>query len=242
MTFPVQGGGAAESVGIDQSQGGPGEQGAGKLPEYMIVDNFYENPWAVRQEALASRYRQPEAPYPLYQATHGSVSASLALTRIAALIGETLYDTEMPIRETNVGRFQLGLAAATPIICIHSDPFMWVAEVFLHPEPPPDAGLCFYRHIASGRTRRENDPDRSDLTSNVPLSIVYPHQFDQFEVWQTVENRFNRLVIFDASLFHAPARYFGDSGESGRLIQTLFFNLGRSYRGSQPLTAAKAGV
>jgi hypothetical protein len=38
----------------------------------------------------------------------------------------------------------------------------------------------------------------------------------------TVENMFNRLVIFHPSLWHAPDRHFGTSLENSRLTITLF--------------------
>lgn len=42
-----------------------------------------------------------------------------------------------------------------------------------------------------------------------------------------VEGKFNRLVLFDASLWHGPSLGFGNDFESGRLIQVFFLSRGK---------------
>jgi hypothetical protein len=46
---------------------------------------------------------------------------------------------------------------------------------------------------------------------------------DQWMEMQVVQMVYNRLVLFDSRLFHAPLCYFGDSMEDCRLIQHFRF-------------------
>ena len=46
--------------------------------------------------------------------------------------------------------------------------------------------------------------------------------------WEKVDevgNVFNRLVLFDASMFHRSSGYFGSGIDDGRLILNFFFEL-----------------
>jgi hypothetical protein len=66
------------------------------------------------------------------------------------------------------------------------------------------------------------------LGSGPEYSEVYPRgnlDPSQFERVDTVGNVYNRLILFNSHMIHSASSYFGNSKESGRLVQLFFFDL-----------------
>ena len=63
----------------------------------------------------------------------------------------------------------------------------------------------------------------------------------KWERAMTVPMRFNRCVLFRSWLWHSHAENFGDSMETGRLIQVFFFDLARRAQ-QQPIGSAATPV
>lgn len=103
---------------------------------------------------------------------------------------------------------------------IHTDRDMgdWTAILYLNPEPPPEDGTTFLRHIETGATSstaRTDDQFHAEWLEWRDLS--------KWERWRTIEAKFNRLLLFHAPMFHAraiPDNYGGD--DDARLIQLVF--------------------
>jgi hypothetical protein len=104
---------------------------------------------------------------------------------------------------------------------IHTDCDMgeWTAILYLTPNPPPDDGTTFWRHIATGRIETV-----TGATSDENLGEVLAwRDRSQWEPWRTVAAVFNRVVVFPATYYHSRAleQNYGE-GDSARLIQVLF--------------------
>lgn len=104
---------------------------------------------------------------------------------------------------------------------VHDDRSMgdWTAIYYVNPEPAEGDGTAFYRHVPTrriaGETAAGSDEWKTDVASWDDLG--------QWERWTLVEARFNRLVLFQAALFHAraiPENY--GAGDDSRLIQICF--------------------
>ena len=46
----------------------------------------------------------------------------------------------------------------------------------------------------------------------------------KWELTDYISNKFNRLILYDASMFHKSLDYFGKDKYNGRLFQVFFFN------------------
>jgi hypothetical protein len=178
--------------------------------ELLIVDNFYEDPDAVREYALRQEFdvtgnfpgvrTKPYLPDDVKAAIEYWMSFAGPVTNWFEDSGYT-------------GSFQL--ATAEDRTWIHPDHFnKWAAVCYLTPDAPHTAGTGLFRHRSTGEHRRvEGLHEGYDLT-----------KWDLFDV---VGNKYNRLVIYRGDLFHASLNYFGDSKENGRLFQTFFFDTER---------------
>lgn len=88
------------------------------------------------------------------------------------------------------------------------------AILYLNPEPADGDGTLFWRHQASGLVRGPWDAQcQADS-----------HDRSAWTIWRRVEARYNRLLVFDADLYHSRAlvENFGADPESARLIWIAF--------------------
>lgn len=108
------------------------------------------------------------------------------------------------------GAFQI--ATAQDRTWIHSDHFnMWAGVCYLTPDAPYTGGTGLFRHKSSGEySRKTTDHEGYDYT--------------KWDLVDRIGNRYNRLIIYRADLFHASLDYFGDNLQNGRLFQTFFFD------------------
>lgn len=183
-------------------------------PLILVVDDFLDNPDAVRAIALAEPFVK------MHSAGLRTLRQFLHLApyreRFEHLLGRPL--TNWDDNDAN-GRFQC--CFAVDAIPYHSDSQHYAGVLFLTPDAPLEAGLSFLRSHRSGLRRRSTDPLLMRQTFGDGA------EFDPSR-WQTVDriaNVYNRLVLFDAHLAHGASAYFGDRLDNARLFQNFFFNL-----------------
>jgi len=177
----------------------------------IVIDDFYKNPDPVRELGLRQDFNV-SGNYPGLRSKpfkSGGVKEALE------------FWLRRPIEEKSWnsidynGAFQY--ATKDAVTWIHCDKFNeFAAVVFLSPNPSPHTGVAFYQHKETG-DYRWNDETGSMLDNKGSA-------WDEWEVADRVENRYNRCVIFDSQLFHAAEGYFGDNLENARLFQTYFFD------------------
>ena len=102
-----------------------------------------------------------------------------------------------------------------------TDPIMAIV-VYLTPNPKPNSGTIFYSLKKTGW-----NGINKDRVPDLAFKDMYPanrqdQNKDNFEVDSVVGNAFNRIVLYDSKLLHAPGTCFGDTKEDCRLTQTSF--------------------
>lgn len=170
-----------------------------------VIDDFLPQPVAYRARALSLEYKTVKFETCEFQ---GIAPA---------------FDNEVPLR------IQETFPQATPTLSffrrspegqeephfIHTDADMgeWTAILYLNPKPPAGDGTTFWRHIESG----------TDQSTEPGALLAEGLTADGWKPRHTVEARFNRLVVFPASLYHsrAIAGNYG-AGAGARLTQIVF--------------------
>ena len=177
-----------------------------------VVDNFYEDPYALREFALKQDFNDDLRFY------KGKRTANVYHTpqikqRFEEIMGVKIR--EFAGNGTMNGVFQY----CTPedLLVHHHDSQTWAAMVFLTPDAPFETGTSFYRHKQTGITLA--DPPKSDVYS---MHGFYDRT--KFELIDQIGNVFNRLVIFDARCLHSATQYFGTKKEDARLFHIFFFD------------------
>lgn len=104
---------------------------------------------------------------------------------------------------------------------LHDDRSMgeWTAIYYLSLHPPEGDGTSFFARLVTGQAESTapigSEAWRDEVSAWMDLS--------QWERYATVEAKFNRLVLFKASLFHARALPDNwGAGDDSRLIQICF--------------------
>lgn len=86
----------------------------------------------------------------------------------------------------------------------------WSGLVYLSPDAPKQHGTTIWRN------------KKTNLCV-APEGDQYEQDTDQFELALSIENRFNRLVLFRENVLHRAGHGFGTTPETARLMQTFFF-------------------
>lgn len=174
----------------------------------LVVDNFLEEPDAVRDFAL----KQPFTVKGNYPGVRTESFATDAMKeRIEKLLGRKIKFWPKGYN----GAYQL--ATSGPLSWIHRDKTDYAGVLYLTPDAPSTSGTTFYRHKKLA-VETENELNQSLLDQD-------SNDWSKWEVMDTVANRYNRLVLFNGRRSHMSGPYFGDSPETGRLFQLFFFNL-----------------
>jgi hypothetical protein len=177
----------------------------------IITDDFYQNPDAVRNYALAQSF-EVRGNYP------GLRTKPYLPDDLKQSIQNIIYNvagkvTDWMEHSGYTGAFQI--CTAQDRTWIHADSFnKWAAVCYLTPNAPISAGTALYRYKETQSYSREDN--------NAPQLDGY--DYTKWEMTDYVANKYNRIVMYRGNLYHASLDYFGDSFQNGRLFQTFFFN------------------
>lgn len=193
------------------------------LPTLIVADGFYADPDGVRAFALQQTFKaHPDAHKGAR--TETAYRPAHLRQRFEALLGGgggrriTNWDA-YPVN----GCFQV--CTAQDALVYHCDKQQYAGVAFLTPDAPVTAGTCLLRSRANGLMRVADAPDGDAARASRDMFAGGFYDETRFERVDTVGNRYNRLVLWDAACIHAAAQYFGNDKESGRLFHLFFFDV-----------------
>jgi len=189
-------------------------------PTVLVIDDFYQDPMAVREWVL-------QQDFPIQGNYPGKRTAPFALDALKDKIESYVEPfagkiTQWSNSENHFnanGTFQFTLESEVSWMHTDNDVTDWAGVLYLTPDAPVSGGTGLFRFQDGTRFALESE----DLT---------PHNQNagNFHAWEQVDNIgnvFNRLILFNAQHWHRSLEYFGDSKENGRLFQTFFFSTER---------------
>ncbi len=178
-----------------------------------IVDNFLEDPDEIRRIALSCEYLGCNE-HPL-----GGVWPGIRSDILNNVMPDGRFDKVInQVLDIFACKGQYSIQSYFQI-CDPSDGSSWVHQdigvdyasiLYLSPNPPKSSGTLLYRPVSTGY-----DPYNTTKKSN-------------FIVDEVIDNKYNRLAIYDAEEFHSSANYFGDKIKdlsSARLTIVSFFRV-----------------
>ncbi len=205
----------------------------------IIVDNFYSDPAAIRALAL----RQTYVDYVPGAKSDGAWRSTSLLRYEGApvknpfvgfryapleLLSQCEAIVQQPIDRSSWatsgdgwnGVFHLlsdewsGESASIHHHCKPGDvfPYGWSAIVYLSPAPTKASGTTIWREKNSG-----------SCTGKTDVVFYKGEDKSNFEPYLSIDNVFNRLVLFRESVWHSAGSGFGETKQDARLTQTLFF-------------------
>jgi hypothetical protein len=221
----------AAVLAAHQRGGGSADVFTRAVPHVLAVDNFFDDPDEIRAIALAQDYGEDLRFYKGLRSKHRFLWPHMR-EELGRLLGTPVTNW--------LGHPANGVFQQTS----HLDPLVWhhdtqsyAAAVYLTPDAPPQSGTSFWRDRLHGCRRRPDHPlerDRlgSDKAVAAASSVVYDEynveHADNWELMESIAGLYNRLVIWDAALFHSATTYdhfTADGTAPTRLVQLFFFDI-----------------
>ena len=205
----------------------------------IAVDNFYDDPYKVRDFALSLEYEKPTGNYPgVRTRTLDYIQPKFFNSFCQRLFSLYYYYEPNPDVVWNVGTFFQKTHQydedPTSILntgWIHADdsPAMLAGIIYLNPNPRPDAGTSFYKlkHDVY-ETSNLNYDLRNDFYNDRDVDLEeYKKELTKVNESYTktleVKNVFNRLALYGADIHHKENGFVATETEP-RLTQLLFVN------------------
>lgn len=199
--------------------------------DIFIVDDFYNNPDAIRELALSANYPKfdakrnfpgQESEKSYYTDRHTEEFENILNKKISVEPDKFIY-----------GKFRYSLVDDDARTKIHLDWNVdWTAIVYLSLNENIKGNLGIYR-------MKELNLDESpsnfvlkekfscDNIKDFDAKYVMPisKNLNKWDIIYEIPIKYNRLVLFKGSkYFHAITEQFGNSIEDGRITQNFFFN------------------
>jgi hypothetical protein len=184
-------------------------------PTVWIVDNFYSDPDAIREFALAQEYHQGGIGRGyIGRRTFQQFLFPGLKEEFERIMGHKI--TKWQEHGMN-GRFQYSMEGE-PLV-YHCDSQKWAAMIYLTPNAPYQSGTGTWA-VKGTDIRHNSDPEimQGFRAGSQNLDKTIFERVDDFA------NVYNRLVIFNAGSIHSASEYFGYTKENCRLWQMFFFD------------------
>lgn len=183
----------------------------------IVVDDFYINPWQVREFALKQEFAV-RGNYP-GQRTVSFLNDSLKNT-IQSIVGPHAGNVTYWSEDQYTGSYQY--TVATDRSWIHADSTTdWAGVCYLTPDAPLSSGTGLFRHIETGRRSYDYKTEKPEDAQEAWDEC---QDMTKWEIVDRIGNVFNRLILYRADNFHVSLDYFGKNIYDGRLFQVFFFN------------------
>lgn len=197
------------------------------MSDIYIFDNFYTDPYKVREFALNCEYTLSAPSNWKYNNDKvlwpGLVTNSIYReknidVRVSKLLGK-------PVRsDATSGFFRLSKQGDTTDYFVHTDGlpvenktnYSGIVYLSLPEHCEGKKGTIFYKHKSSGKIKLET-------VSDYNLTLNDLKHTDSWEIHNIIEIKFNRLVLLNQPLFHAIGDVFGDTNENSRIAQIFRF-------------------
>ena len=214
-----------------------------------VINDFYDNPDAIRQFALAQKYKfrhEEEGLDYVYPGCRTQDLLSLD-SKLQALVVKKLISI-FHIAEHDVMRWSVSSSfqSVSEIYkqgLIHIDNrSIFAGVLYLTPNAPLDAGTSIYRKNATfSQEKYQQACDANDArfkNGDIVMDTNFHRMFDEVI---RVNNVYNTLILFEGDDFHAANNFFGSTLEDSRLAQVFFVNrIDANKANSFPLNRTKA--
>ena len=194
----------------------------------IIVDDFLDNPDAVRAYALEQNYeRLGGRNWPGRDSvdTHGEKEMTEACSQV---VGEQLAIKP----ENKCSYFRITKEGQYGSQHIHFDPnpgLIWAGVLYLTPIFHPTAGTKFWKHKETGweTCPTIKEAAKYGIKSYEEMLKFVTTEGKDMSKWVETDNigfKYNRLVMFNPFLWHSNGDLFGNTYDDCRLVQLFFFH------------------
>lgn len=195
-----------------------------------IIENFYENPDAIREYALEQEYKFRHEQTEINYVYPGSRTLDLSY------INKSLYDSicnklVSAFHNTEYDYMRWAIATSFQSVSeqykrgvIHTDKnTIFAGVLYLTPDAPLDGGTSLFRKNKTfDEAKYERallDNDQRFKAGEIAMDTSYHSMFDEIV---RVNNVYNTLIIYEGRHYHAANEFFGKTLKDSRLAQVFF--------------------
>ena len=197
-----------------------------------IIENFYENPDAIRKFALAQKYTfchdRPNLEY-VYPGSRTKDIVDLDSQlheKICKKLVSVFHNAEHDYMRWAISTSFQSVAAEYGQGVIHTDHnTIFAAVLYLTPDAPLNSGTSLFKKNKTFDEKKYLQAlDANDArfrVGNIEMNTDYHSMFDEIV---RVNNVYNTLIIYEGRHFHAANQFFGKTLKDSRLAQVFFIN------------------
>jgi hypothetical protein len=197
-----------------------------------IIENFYENPDAIRKFALAQEYTFCHNRLNLEYVYPGSRTKDLfdldsALhEKICKKLISIFHNSEYDIMRWALSTSFQSVTEEYNQGVIHTDHnTIFAAVLYLTPDAPLNSGTSLFKKNKTFDEKKYqqalDDNDARFRAGEIAMNTDYHSMFDEIV---RVNNVYNTLIIYEGRHFHAANQFFGKTLKDSRLAQVFFIN------------------
>lgn len=214
-----------------------------------IVENFYENPDAIRTFALSQKYqfrhqiKNAKYVFPGCRTKDLSIINKPMYENVCKKIISLFHNAEHDHMRWLITTSFQSVGAAYGRGVIHTDSnTVFAAVLYLSPNAPLDTGTSLFRpnkHFDAAQYELALQAnDRRFEAGEIAMDTKYHSMFDEIV---RVNNVYNTLILYEGRHYHAANNFFGNSLKDARLAQVFFVSkIDAQTYSSFPLKRAQA--
>jgi hypothetical protein len=197
-----------------------------------IIENFYQNPDAVRKFALGQKFTYcKEVPnieyvYPGCRTQDLSNLDKALYDKICTKLVSVFHNAEHDVMRWLITTSFQSVSEEYSQGVIHSDHnTVFAGVLYLTPDAPLDSGTSLFKKNKTFDEAKYqhalNDNDRRFRAGEIAMDTSYHSMFDEIV---RVNNVYNTLIIYEGRHYHAANQFFGNTLKDSRLAQVFFIN------------------
>jgi hypothetical protein len=197
-----------------------------------IVENFYENPDAIRKFALAQNFTYcKEVPnieyvYPGARTQDLSILDKALFDKICTKLVSVFHNAENDHMRWLITTSFQSVSAEYDQGVIHTDHnTIFAAVLYLTPDAPLNSGTSLFKKNKTFDEKKYQraleDNDEKFKAGKIIMDTDYHSMFDEIV---RVNNVYNTLILYEGRHFHAANQFFGKTMKDSRLAQVFFIN------------------
>jgi Family of unknown function (DUF6445) len=214
-----------------------------------VIENFYENPDAIRAFALAQKYTHCHERQNLEYVYPGGRTKDLfdidktLHEKICSKLISIFHNTEHDYMRWAISTNFQSVTEEYKDGVIHTDQnTIFAAVLYLTPDAPLNSGTSLFKPNKSfdetvyQKALKENDV--RFRAGEIVMDTSYHSMFDEIV---RINNVYNTLILYEGQHYHAANQFFGKTMADSRLAQVFFINKIDAQKQSVfPLSRTKA--
>lgn len=195
-----------------------------------VVENFYENPDAVRTFALSQKYQfrhqitGAKYVFPGCRTKDLSIINKPMFQKVSEKIISLFHNAEHDYMQWEITTSFQSVSSEYGQGIIHTDHnTVFAAVLYLTPDAPLDSGTSLFKPNAKfDEEKYEWCLKENDKRFDEGKIIMDTSYHDMFDEIVRVNNVYNTLILYEGRHYHAANQFFGNTLKDSRLAQVFF--------------------